>query len=748
MTKMAPLVPAAAVFALVFALASVEVAAQGIPVTPADSTIAVGQTMQFRATGIDTARSIEAGSFHQCAVLEDTTLRCWGENDYGQLGNGVISSPPETPNPTPVAVVGVTGATAVSGGGFHTCAVLANGTVQCWGRDTGDPDGRGGGQLGNATVDGFASPTPVQVTGITTAIAVAAGGFHTCALLANGTVQCWGQNDQGQLGNGTLDAPTSVAPRNPTPVTVSGITDAIAVSAGGWHTCALLRNGTVRCWGDNERGAIGDGSPTPANPFVRRPTPTPVEVVGISTAVALEAGIFHTCVLLQDGRVECWGDNQFFQLGNDPPANNASSTPVTVNGVTSPAALAPGAEHSCVLLQDGRVECWGDNNFGQLGNGSERGIFNPPTAPVTGITGAVAATSGAEHTCALFRGGRVQCWGRGFFGRLGDGQDRNRPDGNAFTPVTVVGLGVTWTSSDPTVATIDDAGLATGRRAGSTTITATSGDRSGRTTLTVGQGTPGTRVTLGVIREGSGGGTVTSSDGSINCGGGGACSASYERGTVVSLRAMPASGSNFSGWRGCDTVSSTTCMVTMSEARSVVAAFDLQTFMLTVNKAGTGSGAVTSSAGGFDCPAASSTCSATYASGTLMTLRATPAAGSTFGGWSGCDSVSGTSCMVTMSAARSVTVTFTRQRFTLAVAREGTGGGIVTSDDGRINCGGGGACSASFDSGTQVTLRARPGLLSTFDGWSGGGCSGTGPCTVNLSADTRVTARFRLLGLF
>src|SRR6266550_4578050 len=408
MTKMAPLVPAAAVFALVFALASVEVAAQGIPVTPADSTIAVGQTMQFTATGIDTARAIEAGSFHQCAVLEDTTLRCWGENDYGQLGNGVISSPPETPNPTPVAVVGVTGAVAVSG-----------------------------------------------------------GGFHTCALLANGTVQCWGQNTQGQLGNGTLDAPTSVAPRNPTPVTVSGITDAIAVSAGGWHTCALLRNGTVRCWGDNERGAIGDGSPTPANPFVRRPTPTPVEVVGISTAVALEAGIFHTCV----------------------------------------------------LLQDGRVECWGDNNFGQLGNGSERGIFNPPTAPVTGITGAVAATSGAEHTCALLRGGRVQCWGRGFFGRLGDGQDRNRPDGNAFTPVTVVGLGVTWTSSDPTVATIDAAGLATGRRAGSTTITATSGSRSGRTTLTVGQGTPGTRVTLGVIREGSGGGTVTSSDGSINCGG-------------------------------------------------------------------------------------------------------------------------------------------------------------------------------------------------------------------------------------
>src|SRR5438046_7711901 len=178
MTKLAPLVPAAVVFALILALASVEVAAQGIPVTPADSTIAVGQTMQFRATGIDTARSIEAGSFHQCAVLEDTTLRCWGENDYGQLGNGVISSPPETPNPTPVAAVGVTGAVAVRGGGFHTCALLANGRVQCWGRNTGDPDGRGGGQLGDPAFHGFASAMPAEGSGITPALAVAAGGHR------------------------------------------------------------------------------------------------------------------------------------------------------------------------------------------------------------------------------------------------------------------------------------------------------------------------------------------------------------------------------------------------------------------------------------------------------------------------------------------------------------------------------------------------------------------------------------------
>src|SRR5205823_9487709 len=248
--------------------------------------------------------------------------------------------------------------------------------------------------------------------------AVTGGGFHTCALLQDGTVRCWGQNDYGQLGNGTV---SSAQVPNPTPVEVIGITTATAVTAGGYHACALLQNGTVRCWGQNDYGQLGDGAViTPqTRPPTPRPSPNPVEVSGITTAVAIKAGIFHTCALLRDGTMQCWGWNDYFQLG-EPAAVNASSTPVTVSGIT-PAALAPGAEHTCVLLRDATVDCWGDNNYGQNGNRSERGIFAPPTAAVTGITTATAVTSGAEHSCALLTGGTVQCWGRGAGGRLGDG---------------------------------------------------------------------------------------------------------------------------------------------------------------------------------------------------------------------------------------------------------------------------------------------------------------------------------------
>src|SRR6266704_2745613 len=298
MNRQANRVVVLVVLALVCALASDEAAAQGITVTPANPTISVGQTQQFTATGVSSAAAVDAGSFHTCALLQDGTVRCWGLNDSGQLGDGTTTNAS-----TPVAVAGVGGAAAVTGGGFHTCARFPDGTLECWGRND-------SGQLGDPATTSFSSVTPVRVTGITTAIAVTAGGFHTCALLPDGTVRCWGENDFGQLGNGTTDPiPGSPSTFNPTPVTVSGITTAVAISAGGWHTCALLRDGTVQCWGRNTDGRLGNG--TTAN----------------------------------------------------------SSTPTTVSGIT-PAAVAPGAEHACAILRDGTVRCWGDNNWGQLGNNS------------------------------------------------------------------------------------------------------------------------------------------------------------------------------------------------------------------------------------------------------------------------------------------------------------------------------------------------------------------------------------------
>src|SRR5882672_4357990 len=803
---------------LACALTAGEVAAQTITVAPASPTVAVGQTQQFTATGVGTATGIDLGGFHSCARFQDGTVGCGGLNDRGQLGDGT-----QTDSATPVVVAGITGAAAVTGGGFHTCARFPDGTLQCWGRNN-------AGQLGDPGTLREAVTTPVRVTGITTATAVSAGGFHTCALPGDGAVRCWGQNDYGQLGNGTRDpVPDSPSTFNPTPVTVSGITTAVAISAGGWYTCALLQNGTIRCWGDNTYGQLGDGAAI-APPTVRIAS-TPVTVSGISTAVALDAGIFHMCARLQDGSARCWGRNGDGRLGNGGTAN--SSTPTTVPGIAA-AALGAGAEHTCAVLGDGTVRCWGDNNWGQLGNGSAAGTTSTiPAAPATGLSTAIATSAGAEHSCVVLQDGTVRCWGNNQFGRVGVALTDPRTQAClnspscAFTPVAVDGIGgVTWTSSATTVATIDANGLATARGAGSTTITAASGGRSGSTVLTV-----VSRPTLTVIREGTGGGTVRSGDGRIVCGtacaadydngspvtlmataapgstfdgwsGGGCagtgactvtlsasatvfasfgvsgptaftltvtvnnsgtgsgtvssndgrinncgavCTASYDSGTPVTLTAGPATGSIFTGWSGCNTVSGATCTVTMNAARAVTATFARQRFTLTVavNNVGTGSGTVTSNDGGINNCGAS--CSASYDSGTPVTLTASPATGSRFTSWSGCDTVSGTTCTVTMNAARSVTASFTPQTFTLSVTREGNGTVTSISPDGRINCGS--ACSASYSSGTVVTLRATPGFLSIFVGWSGGGCSGTGNCVVTLGANTTVTARFRLLGL-
>src|SRR5947209_8475172 len=252
MNRKANVLVVLAVFTLVCVLANDEAAAQAITVTPSNPTISVGQTQQFTSTGVSPAAAVDAGSFHICALLQDGTVRCWGANDFGQLGNGTSAPVPGTPttfNPTPVTVSGITTAVAISAGGWHTCALLRDGTIQCWGQNT-------YGQLGDGSPITRPAPgrssTPVTVTGITTAIAIEAGIFHTCALLADGTLQCWGRNDEGRLGNGTT-ADSS------TPTIVSGITPA-AVAPGAEHACAILRDGTVRCWGDNNWGQLGNNS--------------------------------------------------------------------------------------------------------------------------------------------------------------------------------------------------------------------------------------------------------------------------------------------------------------------------------------------------------------------------------------------------------------------------------------------------------------------------------------------------------
>jgi len=241
-----------------------------------------------------------------------------------------------------------------------------------------------------------------------------------------------------------------------------------------------------------------------------------------------------------------------------------------------------------------------------------------------------------------------------------------------------------------------------------------------------------TKATLTVSTTGTG--TVTSSPAGINCGS--TCSGSYASGTSVTLTATAGTNYSFTGWSGACTGTGS-CVVTMDATKSVTATFTVQSFALTLAKAGTGSGTVSSSPSGINC---GSTCSANYNAGTSVTLTATAASGSIFAGWSGACTGTG-SCVVSMSSAKSVTATFNIQTFALTVAKSGTGAGTVTSSPSGINCGS--TCSASYNSGTSVTLTATAASGSNFTGWSGA-CSGTGACTVTVDAAKSVTATFSI----
>jgi alpha-tubulin suppressor-like RCC1 family protein len=339
-----------------------------------------GRTSNLNTLGV-------AGAEHACVVVGDGTARCWGANFSGQLGDGTTTS-----SSTPVTVKGLSNAVAVSTGAISACALLADGTARCWGHNE-------DGQLGDGTTT--RSLTPVTVKGLSNAVEISAGYTHSCALLADGTIRCWGYNFWGQLGNGEL------ANRSLTPVTVKGISDAVAITSGYQHTCALLGDGTARCWGDNANGQLGDGT---HGESYDRPTPTPVTVFGLSGAVAINAGTSHTCAVLGNGTARCWGSNWDGQVGNGTTTNFVTS-PEPVTGLSNVVAISAGWFHSCATLSDGTGGCWGSNLFGALGDGTATNSSVP--VRVVGVSDAVAIGAGGDHfSCAVSRDGTVSCWGR------------------------------------------------------------------------------------------------------------------------------------------------------------------------------------------------------------------------------------------------------------------------------------------------------------------------------------------------
>ncbi len=306
-------------------------------------------------TGISTAAAVDTGRGHACALLSDGTVRCWGNNERGQLGNGTTAN-----SEMPVEVTGISDAKAIAVGDFHSCALLANGKMKCWGFNL-------HGQLGNGTNGANAdSSTPVAVSGLADVASIGAGGDKTCAVRTSGVLACWGFTAQmfhGVLGEGPL----------PTPTTVTGIADAVSVSPGDSHTCVVHKTGTVSCWGINNRGQVGDGTTT------ERLTAVPVK--GLSNVASISSGKYHTCAVLASGTIECWGssgdgnDNASTTLGDGSTAE--SSTPVTVKGITTAKSVSAGDNHTCALLEGGIAECWGNNQDGQVGSNEVSGPSTP-----------------------------------------------------------------------------------------------------------------------------------------------------------------------------------------------------------------------------------------------------------------------------------------------------------------------------------------------------------------------------------
>jgi hypothetical protein len=266
---------------------------------------------------------------------------------------------------------------------------------------------------------------------------------------------------------------------------------------------------------------------------------------------------------------------------------------------------------------------------------------------VQGVVNARAVALGAGHTCALMPDASVLCWGENDLGEFGVGTATH-----SLTPVKMHGTGMTWTSSNPSVATVSATGLVTAVGRGIATMTATDPfGNAGSTTVTVRQ-----MLTLAAIRQGDGIGTVTSAPAGINCGP--TCSASFVSDSAVTMTATPGADSIFTGFTGCDSVSGASCTVSMTNPRTVTAIFMLKRFTLTVAKTGIGKGTVTSSPAGINCSGTGSGCSSDYVINTSVGLTATPALGSIFVGWTGCATSNGSSCTVAMGANRSVTADF------------------------------------------------------------------------------------------
>lgn len=370
---------------------------------------------------------VSAGDTHSCGVTQRSHVFCWGTDRSGGLGDGEASSTPRSrPVAADVSQIPVSTFRQVSVGTQLTCAVTTTDKPYCWGFNA-------SGEIGDGSTTDRARPTPVDVSSLATPtfFQITAGVNHACGVTTADELFCWGNNDKGQLGDGTtVDRSTPVA------VDVSGLptTTFDEVSAGDHHTCAVTTADEVYCWGRNRDGALGDGTTTD------RSTPVAVDVSELSTPTFQEvsAGDRHTCGVTTAGEPACWGNNTDGQLGNDSTSGD-QLTPVLVDvsGLSTQtfSQVHVGSHHTCGITTSDEAYCWGFNDTGQLGDGTTNDRSAPVPVDVSGLSPPtfMSISGGFYHTCGVTTGSEAFCWGKNTEGQLGDGTNTG-----GWTPLRVI----------------------------------------------------------------------------------------------------------------------------------------------------------------------------------------------------------------------------------------------------------------------------------------------------------------------
>jgi alpha-tubulin suppressor-like RCC1 family protein len=402
---------------------------------------------------------ISAAGYATC-VLRSGAMKCWGDNTWGELGDGT-HSPTHAPHPTPTSVLFASPTAVAVGYGFG-CAFDGARTA-CWGANRYDNLGHDraldvadGGDAGLCSGNPC-SPAAVDVAGLANVTAIGLGGDFSCAQLADRSVSCWGENTYGELGfapvDGGMMCGTDWCSPTPTPI---GISQVSSLSAGGEFACVRRTDGSVWCWGDDTQGELGfatSDAGADASPVDRTPHPTPVQVQGLGSTLAVASGSAFACALLADSTVSCWGDNYYGELGHDPGVDSRggpwffSPVPSAVPGLTGVRELALGDGFACAVKSDDTVACWGTNYNGNLGHDpgtdTDKDFGGYPIRPaptaVAGLSNVLHIAAGEAHVCALEKDDTVWCWGGDYYGEIGVAP----PDGGRqvnFAPVEVMGL--------------------------------------------------------------------------------------------------------------------------------------------------------------------------------------------------------------------------------------------------------------------------------------------------------------------